>query len=176
MYFARSCDLATTRVRPRRASCAGTDYRLPVVPVSRARARVSQVPGPSSSSVPRPRTPPVLCTLAHVDERIAVAFHEREPLGTGMLRLSRLARRGPHVRVPTHRRCCCLHRRKARYRPGGLLPDRTGFAPAGRRTEFHGYRIAHSFRTSLAWSQRDSPSHEQKIATQPQTSTERLTG
>jgi hypothetical protein len=75
-------------------------------------------------------------------ECVAVAFRRKHSLGTGMFTISGLDCRGPHVRVPTHRQLRCLRCRKARYRPGGLLPGRTGFAPAGRLTEFRGYRIS----------------------------------
>lgn len=59
---------------------------------------------------------------------------------------------GSHVRAPTHRPRRHRRERKAHYRPGGL-PDRTGFAPAGRRTKFHEViACLHSSPTSLAWS------------------------
>ncbi len=45
---------------------------------------------------------------------------------------------GPHARLPTHRLCCCCHRRKAGYRPAGLRFGRVGFAPTGRRSGFQG--------------------------------------
>jgi Putative transposase len=44
---------------------------------------------------------------------------------------------GPRARAPTHRRPRCRARRKARYRLGRLPLRWTGFAPAGRHTEFH---------------------------------------
>ena len=51
--------------------------------------------------------------------------------------------------MPTHRRHRCRRRRKARYRPGGLLLGRTGFAPAGRRTEFRITACTYSFGPAL---------------------------
>ncbi len=49
---------------------------------------------------------------------------------------------GPHARAPTHRKCCCCHRRKARYRPAGLCFGRVGFAPTGRRSGFQGVIVS----------------------------------
>jgi hypothetical protein len=58
------------------------------------------------------------------------------PWAPGMVCVSRLHSRGPIVRLPTHRRDGCPSRRKAGFRPAGLRFGRTGFAPAGRQTEF----------------------------------------
>src|SRR6266567_2671388 len=66
----------------------------------------------------------------------AAAFESGETLSNREAAISELARRGPHPRLPTHRRSRCRDRRKADYRPAGLSIDRTGIAPAGRQTEF----------------------------------------
>ena len=58
------------------------------------------------------------------------------PWASGMVCVSRLHSRGPIVRLPTHRRGDYPPSRKAGFRPAGLRFGRTGFAPAGRQTEF----------------------------------------
>ena len=44
---------------------------------------------------------------------------------------------GPHVRLPTHRRCRCRHRRKADYRRGRARPSPSGF-----RTRWTAYEVS----------------------------------
>ncbi len=73
--------------------------------------------------------------LAHVAGG-AAAFRLTDALDIRNRTISRLVSHGPRPRVPTHRRRRCRRRRKAHYRPAGLSLGRTGFAPAGRFTEF----------------------------------------
>ena len=104
--------------------------------------RASQVPGPSSSSVPSAQTP--------LGARLGLPIASRPPSPSGCTmpwapRMSVLSwlyrgRRkpyGPLACVPTHRRLRYRGRRKARYRCGWVALHRTGFAPVGRRTKFH---------------------------------------
>src|SRR2546421_11955930 len=65
------------------------------------------------------------------------AFRVGDPLGFPGRTISGLHTRGSLVRLPTHQSSHCWLACKADYRPAGLGFGRAGFAPAGRRTEFH---------------------------------------
>jgi len=91
--------------------------------------------------------------LAHGGES-AVAFRQSNALGTRNVI-------GFVAAWPTAHALACLrinapvagYAARLATGPGGLTPDRAGFAPAGRRTGFHEHRIVHSFLASRAWSQ-----------------------
>src|ERR1019366_8819601 len=96
------------------------------------------------------RTPRRLRSLLVPYVARAAAFQEDDPLGTSMLRFSRLLSHGPYPRVPTHRRRGYPRRRKARYRPAGLRFGRAGFAPAGRKfPNFKSFRVLFPFRPAF---------------------------
>ena len=139
--------LSPRRTQPRARPGSEAGLRPPAWPVSSlGETRVSQVSGPSSSSVPRlgnpagcsSSSPGPLPARSHcaTDGGLAGAFRRIDTLGTREMTFSGLCRRGPHARSPTHRRRRCRRRRKGRCRLAGLGLGRTGFAPAGRRTKF----------------------------------------
>ena len=74
--------------------------------------------------------------LTHQSVAVMLPSGVPTPWASGMVCVSRLHSRGPIVRLPTHRRDGYPPRRKAGFRPAGLRFGRTGFAPAGRQTEF----------------------------------------
>ena len=146
---------AATRVPPRTRAASGGGHRVPVAPVSLVDRRGS----------PRLLGRPLRACRGQAPRRVrrslalaagsAVAFRLVQPLGTrDPVIFSRL-----HTRRPTRSRAYASpstvagDRCKARYRPAGLGLGRAGFAPAGRRTEFHELIAAPSFLTSIAWSQ-----------------------
>ncbi|WP_394821845.1 ATP-binding protein [Pendulispora albinea] len=115
---------------------------------SQGATRVSQVPGLSSSCAPRapspecpPPTSPGVRPTALISGVFAVAFRRANALGTWDASFSMLNCRGPHARVPTHRRRRFLLRRKARYRLGKLPLGRTDSDPLDNILEFHELRI-----------------------------------
>jgi len=133
----RSRGVGRPRVPPRTRGASGSGHRVPVAPdMARGQMRVSQVPGPSPSRMPRSRTPPDptsprpcrgrrCCREAVENPRHPGPDHS----GAYYPRLTRShAYASPgHVTAPWRKTC---------YRPAGLSSSRTGFAPAGRRTGF----------------------------------------
>ena len=103
----------------------------------RGQTGASQVTGPSSSNVPRSSTPPRKTPPRPLTVTSSAAFRVGDPLGFPGRTISGLHSRGPFVRLPTHQSNHYGPDCKADYRPAGLGFSRTGFAPAGRQTEFH---------------------------------------
>ena len=99
---------------------------------NRGQTGVSQVTGPSSSSVPRSSTPPRETPPRPFAVTSPAAFRVGDPLGFPGRTISGLHPRGPLVRLPTHQSRHYWRNCKANYRPAGLGFGRTGFAPAGR--------------------------------------------
>ena len=100
--------------------------------LSRGETRGSQVPGPSSSSVPGSTTPPGATAPRPLSVRSLLPSGSLTPWAPWKADSFRGCMiHGPLARVPTHRRIRYRVRRKARYRPGGLTLGRAGFAPAG---------------------------------------------
>src|SRR5947209_4651478 len=104
---------------------------------ARGQTGASQVTGPPSSSAPRSSTPPRGAPPRPLAVTPPAAFRVGDPLGFPGRTISGLHTRGSLVRLPTHQSSHCWPDCKADYRPAGLGFGRAGFAPAGRRTEFH---------------------------------------
>ena len=107
----------------------------------RGASRASQVPGPSSCSLPWSDTPPRAAAPCALPGDCRHGRNtDSEPLGTADCGLSWLFTHGPSLaclRIAVRRdNLSPGARRKAGYRPAGLSSGRTGFAPAGRHTEF----------------------------------------
>ena len=141
-------------------ACAWSAYALgvgegsPVSPstrVTRGKARVSQVAGPSSSCVPWSKTPPGAVFSSPLHGEATVAFRSDNTLGTRNKHIFEATAHGPHVRLPTHQPSRCRDDCKAGYRPGRAHPW-----PGGIRTRWTTdevswtHRILHSPSTSLA--------------------------
>ena len=103
----------------------------------RGQTGVSQVTGSSSSNVPWSSTPPREASPRPVAVTPPAAFRVGDLLGFPGGTLSGLHSHGPRACLPTHQPSRCHDGCKAGYRPAGLGFSRAGFAPAGRRTEFH---------------------------------------
>ena len=97
--------------------------------IARGGMRASQVPGSSSSSRAAVNHPAWLFLPSPSPNGQADSvFRDPKALGRHRIRLFRgYLLCGSDVRVSTHRRCRCLHRRKTRYRPAGFSFSRCGF-------------------------------------------------
>src|SRR3984957_18758998 len=86
--------------------------------------------------------------------RSSCCLQGRETPGLPEWSISRLRSHGPPLHLSTHQPPGCPSGCKTGSRPAGLGFGRTGFAPAGERTEFQGV-IARllSHRTDIAWPQ-----------------------
>jgi len=114
------------RVRPAdtlRVGDASSALRGPVS--SRGEVRVSQVSGPSSSCVPQSKTPPGAVPCSPMTQGPPSPLRIAAPVTGHVARLTTGL--------------------------GGLTPDRTGFAPAGRRTGFHDFIASSILSDQHAW-------------------------
>ena len=136
-YLGAGASSWPTAPAPADALPSESGHRLSASPVDcRGATWVSQVSGSSSSYAPQSNTPPGAVSPCPRPGRSRSPSGRMKPWAPRIDNFRGYKFCGSHVRAPTHRPRRHRRERKAHYRPGGL-PDRTGFAPAGRRTKFH---------------------------------------